>query len=291
MQFTFKSPTEIVFGSGSIKQISEKVEEMASNHVFVVTDNGVKVAGILGKVVKLLEEAKIQYTIFDKINKEPTIQLLEEALDELKKSGAQVVLGLGGGSSMDTAKAAAILVKNPGTVINYLKGKESFKNPGLPVIAVPTTAGTGSELTRFAVFTGIEIKTKYSFGDYKIMAKYAILDPELTLTLPPKMTAGTGMDALTHAIESYVNYAAHPISEPIAMHAIKLVAKSLRKAVAKGDNLKAREDMLMASALAAIAFSSTRVGIVHATSQPAGAHFSIPHGISNAIMLPYVMEY
>lgn len=291
VQFTFKSPTEIVFGSGSIKQIPGKVEEMASNHVFVVTDSGVKVAGILGKVVKLLEEAKIQYTIFDKINKEPTIQLLEEALNELKKSGAQVVLGLGGGSSMDTAKAAAILVKNPGTVINYLKGKESFKNPGLPVIAVPTTAGTGSELTRFAVFTGIEIKTKYSFGDYKIMAKYAILDPELTLTLPPKMTAGTGMDALTHAIESYVNYAAHPISEPMAMHAIKLVAKSLRKAVAKGDNLKAREDMLMASALAAIAFSSTRVGIVHATSQPAGAHFSIPHGISNAIMLPYVMEY
>ncbi len=290
MEFTYKLPTDITFGPGSIKAIPEKAKEVGANHAFVVTDKGVKAAGILDKILKLLDEAQIKATVFDRLEKEPTVLSIGDATKELAKSGAQVVIGVGGGTSMDTAKAAAFLVTNGGCILDYV-GVEKVKKPGLPVIAVPTTAGTGSELTRFIVFTGVDVRTKLTVGSYLTMAKYAILDPELTLTLPPKVTAGTGMDALTHAIESYVNTTAHHISEPLAMRAIELVAKSLRKAVAKGTNLQAREDMLAASALAALAFNSTRLGIVHAMSQPAGGHFDIPHGISNAIMLPPVMEY
>lgn len=290
MNFTYKSPGEIIFGQGSIRSVPEKLKEIGADHVFVISDKGVKKAGITEKVLSILQESKISFVCFDEIEKEPTVKVVEEAVKELKNSKAKAVIGVGGGSALDVAKVVSLLATNSGSVLDFV-GLEKFKTPGLPVMAIPTTAGTGSEVTRFIVIIGSEVKTKLVIVSYLAIPKYAILDPELTLTLPPKITAATGMDALTHAIESYVSISSNYISEPIAMKAIKLIAKSLRKAVARGNNIEAREDMLAASLLAGLAFNSTRLGIVHAMSQPAGGRFDIPHGISNAILLPYVMEY
>jgi len=290
MLYTYKLPTEIIFGVGSLKVVPEKVRELGKEHVFVVTDKGVKAAGILEKVLKVLEEEKFKVSVYDAIEGEPTTDLVEQVTEEVKKSGAQVVLGVGGGSALDTAKAAAAMVTNEGKIFDYA-GIGKIKNQPLPIIAVPTTAGTGSEATMWAVITDKATKIKTGIGSFMLMPTYAILDPELTLTMPPRVTAASGMDALTHAVESYICTATQPISEALAIQAIKLIARSLRKAVANGRNLKAREEMLYASTIAALAFNVTRLGIAHALASPLGAHFSVPHGIANAILLPHVMEY
>lgn len=289
MDFTYTSP-DIVFGRGSIKTLPQKIRELNGTRVFLVSDKGIRKAGITEKVISLLKEAKIEFTVFEEIEKEPTVSVIEEAKRELLGSKANVIVGLGGGSPIDVAKALSLLATNEGSILDFI-GLEKFKKEGLPMIAIPTTAGTGSEVTRFMVFVGSDVKTKLVAVSRLGIPKIAILDPELTLTLPPKITAITGMDALTHAIESYVNISSNYISEALSMKAIELIAKSLRKAVARGSNIEAREDMLAASLLAGLAFNSTRLGIVHAMSQPAGGHFDIPHGLSNAILLPFLMEY
>jgi len=290
MNFIYPRSPEIIFGRGSIRNLPDKVKALGIDQVFVVSDKGIRKAGITDKLIALLQEANIKVNLFEEIEKEPTAMNIEEAKKELKASGAKMVIGLGGGSALDVSKAVALLATNEGDILSYV-GVEKFKKEGLPLIAIPTTAGTGSEVTRFIVFIGPEVKTKLVIVSQLAIPKCAILDPELTITLPPKVTAATGMDALTHAIESYVNVSSNYLSESLSMKAIQLIAKSLRKAVARGSNIEAREEMLAASLLAGLAFNSTRLGIVHAMSQPAGGHFDIPHGISNAILLPYVMEY
>lgn len=286
----YKLPTEIFFGCGAAKHTGEKLKELGYKKVFIVSDPGVKQAGLLEGILSSIQEASLEYFVYDNIKSDPTSDIIEQGTEVLKNSGCDVVLGVGGGSALDCAKAFAAMATNEGKITDYT-GIGKLKNKPLPIVAIPTTAGTGSEATMFTVITNAETKLKAPVGSYLIMPVLAILDPELTISLPPHLTASTGMDALTHAIESYVNVNSHPISEALAIHSIKLIARSLRKAVAKGTNLKAREDMLLASTIAALAFNSTRLGLVHAMSQPAGAHFGIPHGLSNAILLPYVMEY
>jgi len=286
----YKLPTELFFGCGASKHTGEKLKELGARKVFLVCDPGIKQAGLLEGIIASIKEAGLEYVVYDGIKPEPTSDIIEEGTEVLRKSGCDVVLGVGGGSALDCAKAFAAMVTNEGQITDYT-GVGKLRNKPLPIVAIPTTAGTGSEATMFTVITDAKTKLKAPVGSYMLMPVLAILDPELTVGLPPHLTASTGMDALTHAIESYVNVNSHPISEALAIHSIKLIARSLRKAVAKGTNLKAREDMLLASTIAALAFNSTRLGLVHAMSQPAGAHFGIPHGLSNAILLPYVMEY
>ncbi|MBE3581920.1 MAG: iron-containing alcohol dehydrogenase [Thermoanaerobacteraceae bacterium] len=286
----YKLPTELFFGCGASRHTGEKLKELGASKVFVVCDPGVKQAGLLKGITTSLKEAGLEFTVYEDIKPEPTSDIIEVGTEYLRKSGCDVVLGVGGGSALDCAKAFAAMVTNEGRITDYT-GVGKLKNNPLPVVAVPTTAGTGSEITMFTVITDAQTKMKAPVGSYMLMPVLAILDPELTVGLPPHLTASTGMDALTHAVESYVNVNSHYISEALALQAIKLIARSLRKAVARGTNLQAREDMLMASTIAALAFNSTRLGLVHAMSQPAGAHFGIPHGLSNAILLPHVMEY
>ena len=200
------------------------------------------------------------------------------------------MIGLGGGSALDTAKGIAVLAANPGKVSDYV-GLDRVSSPGLPTIMVPTTAGTGSEVTFTAVFTDRKTKTKGGINSRFLYPTVALLDPELTLSLPPEVTAQTGLDALTHAMEAYTSNQANPLSDLVALKAISLIGRSLKRAVRKGTDIEAREDMLLGSLLAGMALANAGVTAVHAMAYPLGAFFNIPHGLANAVLLPYVLEY
>ena len=290
MHYTYKMPTELFFGRGAAEKIGEKVREIGAKKALVVADNGVIAAGLIKGVLSSLEGSGISYAIFSEIESDPSTKSIEIGTAVFKNEACDIAIGVGGGSSMDAAKAIATMAANPGKPFDYA-GLGKIKNKPFPIIAVPTTAGTGSEATYWAVLTDKETKFKTGVGSWLMMPTLAILDPLLTKSLPPKVTAFTGMDALTHALESYVCTGTQPVSEGLAIHAIKLIAKSLRKAVANGDDLVAREDMLMASMMAAMAFNVTRLGLAHALAAPFGAHYGIPHGMVNAILLPHVMEF
>lgn len=290
MHYTYKMPTELFFGRGAAEKIGEKVREIGAKKALVVADNGVIAAGLIKGVLSSLEGSGIAYAIFSEIESDPSTKSIEIGTAVFKNEACDIAIGVGGGSSMDAAKAIATMAANPGKPFDYA-GLGKIKNKPFPIIAVPTTAGTGSEATYWAVLTDKETKLKTGVGSWLMMPTLAILDPLLTKSLPPKVTAFTGMDALTHALESYVCTGTQPISEGLAIHAIKLIAKSLRKAVANGDDLVAREDMLMGSMMAAMAFNVTRLGLAHALAAPFGANYGIPHGMVNAILLPHVMEF
>lgn len=288
--FRYEIPTAIEFGNGSINDLANHVKALGGTKVLIVADPGVVQAGIAERLKEPLNAANIPYELFSNIEADPDIESIEEGTSLAKSSGCDLVVGVGGGSSLDTAKAIGLMITNPGHIRDYV-GINKVGVPGAPVIAVPTTAGTGSELTIWSVLSDKKEKIKLSVGSAYNCPSLALCDPELTTTLPPHITAATGMDALTHALESYVNKATQPISEALSIQAMKLVAKSLRKAVVQGENLEARYDMLMASLIAAMAFNSTRLGLAHALAMPLGAQFKIPHGVVNAILLPEVMEY
>lgn len=286
----YKMPTEIVMGRGSSEKVGEKVKELNAKKAFIATDKGVVNSGVLNGILESLKKENIEYVLFDEVESDPGIDMIERATEIAKKAGCDITIGVGGGSSMDSAKAVAGMVKNEGNIFDYI-GIGKLKNPGLPIIAIPTTSGTGSEATYWSVLTDKKTQFKTGVGSWYLMPTVAILDPLLTKSMPPKVTAFTGMDALTHAMESYVCKATQPISEALALHSMKLIARSLRKAVANGDDLDAREDMLMGSHIAALAFNVTRLGLAHAFASPLGANFHIPHGLANAIVLPHVMEF
>lgn len=247
-------------------------------------------AGLVERVVAVLTGGGIPASSFTDVQSDPDVTSVEKGTDLAKAQGCDVVIGLGGGSALDTAKAVGLMLTNPGSIRDYV-GIGKIKQAGAPVVAIPTTAGTGSELTIWSVLSDREQKVKISVGSVLNCPRVALLDPELTLSLPPAVTAATGMDALTHALESYVNKATQPISEAMSEQAMTLIARSLRVAVAQPDNARARSDMLLASTIAAMAFNSTRLGLVHAFAMPLGARFHIPHGLVNAIMLPAVMRF
>ena len=288
--FRYELPTAVEFGSGSIKSLAKHVQQLNGSKVLLVGDPGVLQAGIISKLEAPLLTANIPYVIFTEVGTEATIESVDIGLSLAKDEGCDIVVGVGGGSALDTAKAIGLMLKNEGTIRDYI-GIDKVPGPGVPVIAVPTTAGTGSELTRFSVLSDKQAKAKLSVGSMYNCPSLALCDPELTVSLPSHLTASTGMDALTHALESYVNKATQPISEALSIQAMKLIAKSLRLAVVQGENLEARCDMLLASSMAAMAFNTTRLGLAHALAIPLGAHFKIPHGVVNAILLPEVMQF
>lgn len=286
----YEIPTIIEYGIGSINKLTDLVHRLNGTKALVISDPGVYRAGVVDKITMQLVNTHIPFSIFTDVEPDPDISSVEKGLILAKNERCDIVIGIGGGSSLDIAKAIAIMLTNDGHIRDYV-GINKVVNQGAPIIAIPTTAGTGSEVTIWSVLSDKENKVKLSVGSPYNCPTIALLDPEITTSLPAHITAATGMDALTHALESYVNKATHPISEGLAIHAMKLISKSLRIAVAQGDHIEARADMLYASLIAAMAFNSTRLGLSHALALPLGAHFHIPHGTVNAMLLPEVMEY
>lgn len=288
--FSYHIPTQIEFGQGAIDRLPEFVKDLGGARVLIVSDPGVHRAGLVDRLQSILTSASIFSTPFLDVESDPATRSVDDGAAYGKSNGCDVVVGVGGGSALDAAKAIGLMLTNGGNIKDYV-GIGKVPKVGAPVIAVPTTAGTGSELTIWSVLSDKIAKVKISVGSVLNCPKIAVLDPELTLSLPSEITATTGMDALTHALESYVNTATQPISEAMSDQAMTLIARSLRRAFEDGSDIEARGDMLLASSIAAMAFNSTRLGLVHAFAMPLGAKFGIPHGLVNAIMLPEVMRF
>jgi alcohol dehydrogenase class IV len=288
--FMFELPTRIEFGSGSLANLGRRVTDLGGSRVLVVTDEVLASIGIADRVIAVLEEAKLEHVLFTGIEPEPDAAGVEAGAQMLAAEGCDVVVAVGGGSVLDSGKAIALMGRNPGHIRDYA-GLGVQTEKGVPVIAVPTTAGTGSEATIWAVISEKARKIKYGVGGPHMTSDLALLDPDLSVTLPPRLTAVTGLDALAHALESYVNKATQPISEALSEKSMELVARSLRGAVWQGDALAARSDMLLASTLAACAFNSTRLGLAHALAMPLGAKAKIPHGDVVSILLSEVNRF
>ncbi|MEW6661427.1 MAG: iron-containing alcohol dehydrogenase [Bacillota bacterium] len=288
--FSFSVPGQVRFGVGIIKQLPAELEKNGINNVLVVSDPGVVKAGLPDEMFALFREAGIGFTLFDQVEPNPSVETVVKALEAYQENGCQGMVAFGGGSPIDTAKALGVLATNGGELTQY-EGVGKFKNPPPPLWVIPTTAGTGSEATPFAVITHRQTNYKFPVAGPSLIPRLALLDPTLITTLPPHVAASTGMDALTHAIESYLSLAAHPFSECMSEKAIALVGRHLRNFVANRQDLEAAGGMLLASLFGGIAFAHARLGLVHAMAHPLGGFFNVPHGVANAVLLPYVMQF
>lgn len=278
-------------GWGSLSHLPEEVEKHSPKRILVVTDPVLQDIGVVEKVISPLKKQGYDTDVYTEVVPEPPIASGESLVEYIRKGGYELVIGLGGGSALDMAKAAAVLATHEGTAESYLNlsGSRELSNKGLPKILIPTTAGTGSEVTNIAVFS-LESTKDVITHDY-LLADAAIVDPEITMSVPAKVTAATGVDALTHAMEAYISKFASPATDALALHAIKLIGRSLAKAVKDGNDKEARSDMSHGSYIAGLAFFNAGVAGVHALAYPLGGQFHIAHGDSNAVLLPYVMSY
>ncbi|MED4206948.1 iron-containing alcohol dehydrogenase [Neobacillus mesonae] len=290
MSFTYFMPTRVECGNGVSEKTGEIVKELGVSNVLIVTDRGVRGANLLEGIEQSLRAVELDYEIYDEVEPNPSAETIHKGTEILKQHGFEAVLAVGGGSSIDTAKGIAIMATNPGHILDY-EGVGKITIPPLPIIAIPTTAGTGSETTNSTVITNKKTSFKLGVLSSNLFSDIAILDPVLTLRLPQEITAATGMDALTHAIESYTSKTANPVSQAYAMQAIKMIGENLTKTYFVGTDIESREKMLVASMLAGVAFSQSRLGNVHAISHTFGGVFNIPHGIANAALLPFVMKF
>ncbi len=287
---SFRSPHLILAGMGSLERLGEEAKALGTNKALLVTDKGVVASGIGEKAQALLKKDGIELDIFDKVISDPDIDCAEACIEMAKRDKYDLILGVGGGSSMDIASAVSVMCTNPGTVRDYL-GINLVKNPGIPTILIPTTAGTGAEVTPNAILTDVEAKLKKAIVSPYILPRVAIVDPLLSVSMPPQVTSSSGIDALTHAIESYTSNKATIMTDLFAKEAIILIGQSLRTAVANGNNLQARYDMSIGSLYAGIALANAGVTAVHALAYPLGGQFKVAHGIANGLLLPYVMEF
>jgi alcohol dehydrogenase class IV len=288
--FVFELPTRIEFGVGALSRVGDRIAELGGSRVLLVTDPGLVAAGVVDQVTAVLDDAKREYVLFTEIEADPDVSSVEAGHKVFDAEGCDLIVAVGGGSSLDTGKAIALMTSNPGHIRDYV-GQGTPTVRGAPVIAVPTTAGTGSEATIWAVISEKGKHVKYGIGGPHLTADLALCDPSLSVSLPPRLTAVTGLDALAHALESYVNKATQPISEALSEKAMELVSTSLRRAVWGGDQIQARSDMLLASTIAAAAFNPTRLGLAHALAMPLGARAKIPHGDVISVLLPEVVKY
>ena len=283
-------PSNLIFGVGVVEQVGEKTKEFGKRKALIITDQGIVKAGLLEKVLTPLEQAGVKAQVFDQIEPNPHDHTVIKAFEFGKKKECELIIGLGGGSSMDAAKAVGVLMTNPGSLQDYLRGT-AVKNSLPPLIAIPTTSGTGSEVTRFSVVTDTERSFKAGMASPFLLPRVAMVDPSLMESMPASLAAATGMDALTHAIETFVSVDSQPFSDALALHAIRLIGTYLRPSVANGSNREARSQMAIASTLAGVAFSNAGVGLVHAMAHPLGGRFDVPHGVANAILLPLVIRF
>lgn len=288
--FSWELPSKIEFGIGAAGEVAEHVKSYGADRTLLVVDPGLLSTEVAERVTTPLEKSSVDYVVFSEIEPEPDARGVEAGLELARSEGCEAVVGVGGGSTLDTAKAISVMLRNKGHIRDYA-GENQIPNPGAPIIALPTTAGTGSEVTIWSVIAEKDKKTKYGVGSPYMTATLALCDPQLTVTLPPHITAFSGIDALSHALESYVNKATQPISEALSIQAMELVARSLRVAVVDGENIQARSDMLLASLMAGISFNSTRLGIAHALAMPLGANYKMPHSVIITTLLPEVMKF
>lgn len=290
--FSFFTPTRIEYGAGKADQLIGEVKGLNSRKPLIVTDGGIIKAGILKKIEEELKESNLESEVYSDVESNPRDTTVEKVADLTKEHGLDLIIAVGGGSPMDVGKAAGMLVTNGGRVHDYF-GHEKVKRRGLPLITIPTTAGTGSEVTCCSVITDTreEIHRKEGIGSPLICPTVALVDPLLTTGLPPHLTAFTGMDALTHAIEAYSALVAEPITDALALSSIQLIIGNLAPAVLNGENLKARDHMMLGSMMAGIAFSNSAVTAVHCLGETIGGFYDIHHGLIMAILLPHVMEY
>ena len=278
-------------GEGAVKKLPALVKSKGINNVLIVTDKGLMSLGLLNGMLEQMDKNEVKYVIYDGVQPNPTIDNIEEARRMYLKNGCQGIIAFGGGSPMDCAKAAGARVTNPNKSVVSMRGQLKIVHKLPPFFAVPTTAGTGSEVTLAAVVSNPETHEKNAINDPKLRPKYAVLDPELTLGLPPHITSTTGMDALTHAVEAYIGRSNVASTEKYAEDATKLIFENLEKVYENDKDVEARKNMLMASYWAGMAFTRAYVGYVHAIAHNLGGLYGTPHGLANAVILPYVLEY
>ena len=286
----FLVPRQIIFGNGSSKDISPFISETDAKKYLIVTGKVVRAAGLLSSLEKNLSDNNKRFVIYDGIENEPVIENIEAGLKIFNENYCEEIIALGGGSPLDTAKLISVMVTNDGNITDY-RGVDKISNRGVRVIAIPTTAGTGSEVTRYAAVIDKKTSEKMLLTSPYLIADTAIVDPVLTATCPGMLSAATGIDALTHAIEAYVSAKANPGSDIFAIQAIELISGSLRDVFCDSKNIGARENVMLGSMYAGIAFSNASVALVHGMSRPIGGFFGIGHGLSNAALLENVMEF
>ena len=282
---------KIIAGAGSVEQIKDAVESFGAKNVVIITDKGVWETGLVKKPIDILENAGVKVHVINDTPPEPSVTQVNAIFTAAKQFECQLIVGIGGGSSMDTAKLVSLLLTNGVELAALVKGKASITRRGVPTLMVPTTAGTGSEATPNAIVLVPEEELKVGIVSDKMVSDCVILDPEMTVGLPKHITANTGMDALCHAIECYISKKANPFSDTFALKAINLIARSIRVAYNDGKNLQAREDMLLGACYGGISIATSSTTAVHALSYPLGGKYHIPHGLSNAILLPDVMKF
>jgi len=287
---TFRIPTRIQFGRGVALTLADPLRQVGATKVLVVTDPGVMKAGLVEPLTEKLREAGIAYEIYDQVVPDPGVAEVQRAYERAKEVGADAFVAVGGGSSIDTAKMAAVLLSNGGTVLDYI-GIDKVPKMAAPVIAIPTTAGTGAELTINSVIADPDQHKKLVIISPNATALFALEDPELTVGLPPFLTAITGMDTLVHAIESFTSKNSYRMTELLALEAIRDAAWALPRAVKDGKDIDAREAMMRAVVTASLAFSNTRLGNVHAMALPLGGWCHVAHGTAVAVLLPHVMDF
>ena len=287
----FYLPTRIITGIGCFDALGQRTAALGSRAMLVCGSHSLRASGQLDRARRLLREVGVTLLVYDAVSREPTLDIVQAGLDLAHRSEVEIVIGIGGGSAMDTAKAIAGLYTHPGTVDDYFGKVRQVSGSGLPWIAVPTTAGTGAEVTKNAVLVSPTHGIKSSLRHDAWYADLALVDPEMTLTSPPDVTAASGLDALTQAIEAYTSIAASPVTDALAEKAIALIGRSLLRAYQDGGDLDARADMLYGSTLTGMAFANARLGAVHGMAHPLGYRYHIPHGVVCGLLLPYTMSY
>ena len=286
----FYVPTKIVKGTGALEHLSAEAKLLKAQNALIVTGPNLVRLGVAETVRNILKSGEIEAEIFDEVMPDPTVKLIEKGTEIVKNGKFDIIIGLGGGSNIDAAKAMSVMANNPGSISDY-EGSDKFANLPMPIIAIPTTAGTGSEVTYSSVITDTDRNHKFVVWSSLLVPRVAILDPHMPATAPLIVKVAAGMDALTHAIESYVSKNANTYSETLAISAIKLIEENLRQVVADSHNATAISNMQIAANMAGMAFTNTKLGIVHALALPPSAMFHVPHGLANAVLLPHGMEF
>lgn len=288
--FNFSVPQDITVGKGSLAKLPEIAKKLGGSHAFIISGPHLAKMGLVEKAADYLKTVDIKTDAFTEIEANPSVATVEKATEKFKESGADFIVAFGGGSPMDVAKAVGVVAKYGGSITEY-EGAHKVPGPIIPLIAIPTTAGTGSEVTAFSVITDHSRDYKLTVFSYELLPAYAILDAELITTAPASVAAACGIDAFIHAEEAYISTAASPFSDAMAEKAMALIGKNIRRFVANRGDMEAAEAMMVGSLFAGIAFSFARLGNVHAMSHPASAFFDVPHGVANAVLLPVVAEY
>jgi alcohol dehydrogenase len=289
--YGFYIPTVTLMGIGAFKEIGNQIKTLGGRKPFICTDQGIVDSGILDQVAGVIKrECEVEPVVYDKTQPNPTDENVHEGLKMYQDAGCDLIVSLGGGSSHDCGKGIGIVATNGGNIRDY-EGVDQSSKAMPPFIAVNTTAGTASEMTRFCIITDTSRKVKMAIVDWRVTPNVAIDDPLLMIGMPPALTAATGMDALTHAVEAYVSTAATPITDACALKAIEMIARNLRAAVANGQDMEARDNMSYAQYLAGMAFNNASLGHVHAMAHQLGGFYDLPHGVCNAILLPHVQRF